>query len=196
MALNKQTRRIFVLVHVTFFFEIETSRLEETFFGHNNRHLFTDGVCANYSREKSENDFRKLTDGHLDSRDPVISVGDKSGQKLPSPQPPPLHPQSPLLFFFLRSLQFFASPHYLRAWNRLPLPRQWILDQTLFKLQIIAFNNRRMLPNLLAFLRFWTMSNKPPHIFQGRFPAGNWNSLQASFFVLMLSLPPAWNTPF
>ena len=106
---------------------------KKPFFGHNNRHLFMDGVCANYSREKSENDFSKLTDGHLDSRNPIIQVGDKSGRKRvskesltgspssslsPAPAPP-----SPIPTCFLRSLQFFARPHYLRAWNRLVAER-------------------------------------------------------------------------
>ena len=40
-----------------------------------------DGVFANYSRKKAENHFSKLTDGHLDSRNPIIQVGGKSGLK-------------------------------------------------------------------------------------------------------------------
>ena len=104
---------------------------KKRFFKHNNRHLLTDGVFANYSRKKSENDFSKLTDGHLDSRNLIIQVGDKSGRKRvskesltgspssslsPAPAPP-----SPIATWsvFLRSLQFFARPHYLKAWNRL-----------------------------------------------------------------------------
>ena len=126
MLNSKETRRTFVPVHVTFFLQI-CSTLKS---GHrrskklysdilNNCHLFADGVCANYSREKSENDFSKLTDGHLGSRNPVTEVSDKSGQKgsvkkmahrlsflFLSPAPAPPSPQAHL--FFVGSLQHFS----------------------------------------------------------------------------------------
>ena len=98
--------------------------IERNFFWTKQSSLVHGRVCANYSRKKSENDFSKLTDGHLDSRNPIIQVGGRGSVKKvsqallppPSPQPPPV--QSPLVFI-LRSFQVFTRPHYLRAWNRL-----------------------------------------------------------------------------
>ena len=133
MTLNKETRRTFVPVHVTFFLKICSTLkgghrpFEEMYFIRtvlNNCHLLTDGVCANHSHEKSENDFSKLTDGHLGNRNPVTEVSDKSGRKRVSKEkshrPSFLLPLSSLCLsipqphsFFFCSLAptFFARPH-------------------------------------------------------------------------------------
>ena len=48
-----------------------------------------------------------------------VGIGGRSSLSLSlSPAPAPPSP-IPTCVFFLRSLQFFAFPHYLRAWNRL-----------------------------------------------------------------------------